>query len=1199
MTVIRVSESAAHPDRSFTARVAFDDAAEYDATVRHPADSDAEKLLAWYFEEHLRFPFLDKDLERQAADQLADYGRSLFGQVLAGAAAHDYRMLRDRSFDGCRLEVSGSAAFHLLHWEALRDPDMEVPLAVRLPVTRRVGPLGSKFELPPERSSLNILLVTARPFGKTDVGYRTISRPLLEALRQSSLPVTLDLVRPGSWEALRGHLRSRAEKDGTGWYQVIHFDLHGGFSEFAELEKAREQGRFLFGGIAVQPFDGRRPFLFFETGEDGKAAPVPAAAVASLLAEHRIPVAVLNACQSAMETGSEASLAQHLVQAGIPVAVGMAYSVTVTAAALAMPVFYGRLTRGADPVAALHAARQVLHDDTGRQAYFGQQVDLEDWVLPVGFRQQPVQLRLRPMDDAEQARFFQRQADAGEEPSPEYGFIGRDLDIQAVERRLLTGPDANELLVQGMAGAGKSTLLAHLAWWWQRTSLVGKVFAFSYEDRAWTASQIIREIRAKLLSPVEQARADTMPAPAQLEQVAQLLRADRHLLIVDNAESITATPAAIPHALDPAEQTQIRALLTRLHGGRTLVLIGSREAEAWLAPGTFDQNIYALPGLDPQSASTLTDRILRRHNAGRWLDNDAERQALSDLVELLGGYPLPITVVLPVLTAAAPSQVLAELKTGGEVADPTEKIIQAIEYSHGKLDPALQASLLLLAPFTAVIPPGPYLDYYRARLLGNDHVQVTSAADLARAVAEAIRVGLAAPHPQLSDYVQVQPVLPYFLRSRLRHDSQLQADTAQAHYQLYVAFGAELHSLLTTPGDPKARATGQAVTRAEYANLTTALAYGLQTSQPITALIGPLNEYLIQAQQQTARRKLLDDAIASHSQPGSETQHRELALLHNQAGNTALVQRRLDDARAHHEIELQLRQAIADRRGQASTYGQLGNVASEQRQFPEAEASYRQALEIFLEFGDRHFAAGVYQELGNAALDQRQFPEAEASYRQALEIFLELGDRHTTARTYQQLGRVAQEQERLAEAEASYRQALDIFLEFRDRHGAAITYHELGMVAQEQERFAEAEASYRQALEIFLEFGDRRSTAITYHQLGMVAQEQERFAEAEASYRQALDIYLETDQEEASFEATSLGLLLSKVGRHTDAATMLLEGALLWYQLAGRWDTKDLHYLKREQQLISGTDFRQIITAKIPRDLRETLVAAIDNADDL
>ena len=137
------------------------------------------------------------------------------------------------------------------------------------------------------------------------------------------------------------------------------------------------------------------------------------------------------------------------------------------------------------------------------------------------------------------------------------------------------------------------------------------MFRFSYEDRAWTAAQIIREIRARLLSPVEHARADSMPDAAQPEQVAALLRAHRHLLILDNAESITATPAAIPHALDPAEQDKLKTLLSRLRGGQTLVLLGSREAETWLAAGSFGADIYPLPGLDPQAASILIDRILR------------------------------------------------------------------------------------------------------------------------------------------------------------------------------------------------------------------------------------------------------------------------------------------------------------------------------------------------------------------------------------------------------------------------------------------------------------------------------------------------------------------------------------------------------------------------------------------------------------
>ena len=116
--------------------------------------------------------------------------------------------------------------------------------------------------------------------------------------------------------------------------------------------------------------------MFFETAESGKAEPVAAEEVAGLLAEHRVPVAVLNACQSAMQDGSEAGLAQRLAEAGVPVAVGMAYSVTVSAAVRAMPVLYGKVAAGAELTAAVLAARRELLDHPAREAYFGEELDL-------------------------------------------------------------------------------------------------------------------------------------------------------------------------------------------------------------------------------------------------------------------------------------------------------------------------------------------------------------------------------------------------------------------------------------------------------------------------------------------------------------------------------------------------------------------------------------------------------------------------------------------------------------------------------------------------------------------------------------------------------------------------------------------------------------------------------------------------------
>jgi tetratricopeptide (TPR) repeat protein len=267
--------------------------------------------------------------------------------------------------------------------------------------------------------------------------------------------------------------------------------------------------------------------------------------------------------------------------------------------------------------------------------------------------------------------------------------------------------------------------------------------------------------------------------------------------------------------------------------------------------------------------------------------------------------------------------------------------------------------------------------------------------------------------------------------------------------------------MLTSPDNPQQRITGHAATAAEYANLTTALAHGLRTSQPIINIIATLNEYLDQVQQHDARRQLLNDAISAYPSPSSDDQRIELVMLNDLAGHAAIRSHRLDDAKSRYETVLRLLDAAGNRRALSPVYHQLGIIAEEQRLFAEAEASYRRALDIMLEFGDRRNAAGTYHQLGNVAHEQRRFAEAEASYRQALEIFLEFGDRPHTADTYHQLGMVAQQQKRFAEAEANYRRALDMTLEFGDRHSAATTYHQLGRVAQEQRRFAEAEASPR------------------------------------------------------------------------------------------------------------------------------------------
>ena len=806
----------------------------------------------------------------------------------------------------------------------------------------------------------------------------------------------------------------------------------------------------------------------------------------------------------------------------------MAYSVTVTAAERMMPVVYERLAAGGELLSAVQAGRRRLFDDKWRRAYFDQELELEDWVLPVVFWQRPVRIQPTAATPEQQAELLEA-AQQVDEPHPAYGFVGRDLDVQAIERRLLTDAANNELLVRGMAGAGKSTLLEHLGWWWQATGLIGQVLRFSYEDRAWTATQIVQAIAQRLLDPIAHGTMLALSDDAQLEQIAARLRAERHVLVLDNVESIAATPASIPHALPDAEQQRVKRLLTRLRGGKTLVVLGSRGEETWLAPGTFASNVYELEGLDPQAASVLVERILARHHLTVPSDQEG-RDALKALLDVLGGYPLPLTVVLPALASAPASRVLADLRSGGDSADPARLIQRAIELSHGRPITHCRTRSCCSLPSRRSCS-SPTLDEYAELLATHAAVRELGPINLHSALEQAIDVGLARRDSDIPGLVRVQPMLPYFLRTRMAENRELANATAAAHHDLYQLFAGELHDLLVSR-EPGPRALGRALVHAEYANLTSALGHAVANGHAIRTLVFTLEEYLDQAQQQHARRELLEDAIAAVTDDATHDRRDELAALHNLAGVAAVQQHRLDDARKHHEAELRLKLELGDRQAAARAYHQLGVVAQAQRRFVEADEHYLQAIGLSEEFGDRHGSARSYHQLGTVAQERRRFEEAEAHHRKALELKLEFNDRYGAARSYHQLGTVAQELRRFDEAEAHYRQGLALFLEFADLHSASRSYHQLGTVAQEQGRLGDAETHYRRALDLKLEFDDRHSAASTYHQLGIVAQDHQRFGEAEANYRKALEIFLEfDDKHSAASSYHQLGSAAHEQGR--------------------------------------------------------------------
>lgn len=823
-----------------------------------------------------------------------------------------------------------------------------------------------------------------------------------------------------------------------------------------------------------------------------------------------------------------------------------------------------------------------------RRGHFEQDLDLEDWILPVVFAQRESRLDLRPMTAGEQEVFYRRREQVSVAPAVDYGFVGRDLDLHALERLLLIDPERTQVLVRGMAGAGKSTLLAHAGWWWQRTGLIEQVFSFSYEQRAWTAEQITRQIAHELLPAPEFAAWESLGPAARTGLIIDRLRATRHLIVIDNAESITASPAAIPHALPERERDRLARFLSGLRGGRTLVLVGSREAEEWLATSTFAGGVHHLPGLDPQAATALLERIVARHGGSRWLGDtvdDEQRKALSELMRLIDGYPLPMTVIMPQLAGTPPARILAEFGSGGDAVDPSMAARRAIEYSHGKLDPALQKSILLLAPFTGSIPV-PVLHIYVNELRAGAGEVNIGEVDLAGAVAELRSVGLARAHPELTGFVETVPILPYFLRNRIRGDPDLERVCRHAHYRLYVDCAAFMQDAVLS-GDPYRRALGRVMVKAEYANLMASLHYAQGAGEPVLSVVRALNMYLDVEHQHNVRRALLEQAIERLPEPETADDRWELLDLHNIAGNAALTQGQLDDATYHYQLELDMKRALGLREYEAVTLNQLGKIAQEQRRFAEAKQYFQDSIDISLEHNDRKSAATSYHQLGMVAHEEGGLEVAEDYYRQAADLIRESGARQELAAPYHQLGIIFSDKGEWDRANEFFEQSLAIATEFNDRHKMAFTYHQLGMSAFQQGSLDKAVYYYRLALDIEINSGDRIGAASTYHQLGLVAVAQHRVEQAEQYFQQALDTFVDLGElSGCAVVGFQLGDVICLSGRHDVAFVHFIRSIVAYRLSRGIWAVNVLDRLHEEEGHPIDRTLQQAIADLVPVELR-------------
>ncbi len=1088
---------------------------------------EAEEL-GWYLERWPVWPNpVVADRARQVEANLIAWGQALHGAALplqptanvlqawAGVEAGASRRF-SVSVDDSLLVGSSEAentaakeaatALLALPWELLHNGEGFLFQGARPTRVRRRLPNKRDRAVPAVAPPIRVLLITARPEDEA-CGYldhRASALPLVAATEELGEVLRLTLLHPATYPALEAEL-ARAQQAGEP-YHVVHFDGHGVYDRRVGL-----------GGLCFEePSDSqkvsRRRHQTVYTNQLGP-----------LLNNYRIPLVLLEACQSAQAEAGTESVASELLRMGVASVVAMSHSVLVETARRFVAAFYTELARGQRVGQAMLAGQRALHSDPSRGQRYGiGELTLADWFVPVLYQEKDDHqlFTATPAPQTKEdlgARLRARLGEVPPEPA-ETGFVGRSRDLLALERLLRQERWA---VVRGQGGEGKTALAAELARWLVRSQQVKRAAFVSVE--LCSRKDAVLDALGRQLVGSEYSAAKYENAEQALQPIERALREQPTFLVIDNMESVLLPPyLETPELLSEEAALELQAILALaerlLRAGETRIVFTSREALP--APFAASRQLRELRQLGKADAVALIERSLA---AGEGSDGagagsaalEARREAIEALADAVQGHARTLALLAPELRrrgVAATQAALVELmeQMQRQVAhlpadDPRRReqsLFASVELSLRRLSATNRERVRVLGVFQG----GVDLDVLQA-MTGWEPAEVGGLA------IELVGTGLATPNPY--NHLSLNPALCPYLQASLSEEER-QALTAgwleaMAAYLGYLSQQESQNAELAA-----------SLTLLELPNLFALLDRSQAVADPATTIGRATSLYgLLQG---LGKPRLLErvarvrDAAAAALGEGWSHARFEASRFRIQQ---QLAAGQLRDALAGAQQLLQQAQAAGDAAYPDADYDLavgffllgrvLKNWGGAQQALPLLQEAGRRFEAIVHKrpgVGAERMASVSIAEQGACLLQLGRYDSAAAAYQESIRRGEQRGDQREVAVSKGQLGTVRLGQQRYAEALDAYQQARDSFSRLNEPGSVAIVGHQIGMVHQETGQPAVAEEAYNQSLAIQVRLGDQAGQAGTLGQLGILYNDViQRPEEAVAFYRRAADIY--------------------------------------------------------------------------------------------
>jgi tetratricopeptide (TPR) repeat protein len=916
----------------------------------------------------------------------------------------------------------------------------------------------------------------------------------------------LSLLHPATYPALEAEL-ARAQQAGEP-YHVVHFDGHGVYDRRVGL-----------GGLCFEdPSDshkltGRRHQTVF-TNQLGP-----------LLNNYRIPLVLLEACQSAQaEAGSE-SVASELLQRGVASVVAMSHSVLVETARRFVAAFYTELARGQRVGQAMLAGQRALHSDPSRGQRYGiGELKLADWFVPVLYQEQddPQLFTATPAPQTQEDLRSRQRARLGEVPSEpaDTGFVGRSRDLLALERLLRLERWA---VLRGQGGEGKTALAAELARWLVRSQQLRRA-AFVSVELCSHKDAVLDALGRQLVGAEYSAAKFDSPEQALLP-IERALREQPTLLVIDNMESVLLPPyLETPDLLSEEAALELQAILALaerlLRAGETRLVFTSREA----LPAPFDaqRQRWELRQLGKADAVALIERSLAAGESSAATGAgageaalDARREEIEALADAVQGHARTLALLAPELRrrgVAATQAALVELmqQMQRQVAqlpadDPRRReqsLFASVELSLRRLSAANRERARLLGVFHG----GVQLDVLRG-MTGWEQAEVEGLAQ------ELVGTGLATANPH--NHLSLNPALCPFLKASLSEEEE------QALSTRWLEVLADYLGYLTQQQMQNAELAAT-LTPLELPNLFALLDRSQAAANPETTIDRATSLYRLL--QSLGKPRLLERVArvrdGADAALGEGWSHARFEASYTRI-NQQWAAGQLREALAGAQQLLQQAQAAGQQAYAGADYDLAEAIFFLSRVLITAGGA-QQALLLLQEAGRRFeeiakqgsnkaaegMATICLADKGQCLVALGRYDEAAAAYQENIRQAEQQKDQRQVAVGKSQLGTVRFEQQRYPDALEAYMEAREIFSRLNEPGTVANAWHNIGLVHEKASQPEAAEEAYNKSLAIEVRLGNEAGQASTLGQLGNLYNfALQRPEQAVAFYQRAVEIY--------------------------------------------------------------------------------------------